>query len=75
MHQRKKKQVAFSVAIGNELVQECFSKHLRMWTARMIEHKKTEEESKKRGVSMEKSKKSMKKEFMSADHYVINVKY
>ena len=31
----RKKQVPFSMAIGNELVQECFPKHSQMGTARM----------------------------------------
>ena len=44
------------MAIGNvELMQKCFSKHLRMGTARMKKDKETEE-GKKRGESMEKSK-------------------
>ena len=30
-----KKQVPFSMAIRNELMHECFLKHLRMGTARM----------------------------------------
>ena len=58
----RKKKVPFSMAIGNgELVQECFHKHLRMGTARMKKDKETDEGSKKRGVSMEKSKAGTKK--------------
>ena len=39
------------MAVGNgELIQECFPKHSRMGTARMIYDKETDEEGKKRGV-------------------------
>ena len=45
------------MAIGNgELMHECFPKHSRMGTARMKWDKKTDEEDKKRGVSVERSK-------------------
>ena len=44
-----------------ELMHECFSKHSRMRTARMKKYKETDEESKKRGVSMLRSKAGMKK--------------
>ena len=45
------------MALGNkELMHECFPKHLRMGTPRMKQDKETNKESKKRGVSMEKSK-------------------
>ena len=45
------------MAIGNwELIHECFPKHSRMGTARMKEDNETDEDGKKRGVSMEKSK-------------------
>ena len=50
------------MAIGNrELMHECFPKHLCMGTARMKSDKKTDEEDKKRGVSMERSKADTKK--------------
>ena len=36
MHQRQKKEVPFSMAVGNEkLMQECFPKHSLTETARM----------------------------------------
>ena len=39
-----KKEVAFSMAIGNrELIHECFPKHSRMGTARMKQEKETDE--------------------------------
>ena len=45
------------MAIGNgELMHECFSKHSRMGTARTKQDNETDEEGKKRGVSMERSK-------------------
>ena len=37
-------------------MQECFPKHSRMVSAWMKKDKETEEEGKKRGVSMERSK-------------------
>ena len=44
------------MAIGNgELVHECFLKHSRMGTARMKLDKETDEDCKKRGVSMARS--------------------
>ena len=44
------------MAIGHgELMHECFSKHLRMGTARTKYDKETDEDTQKRGVSMEKS--------------------
>ena len=44
------------MAIGDaELVHECFPKHSRMGTARMKEDNETDEDTQKRGVSMEKS--------------------
>ena len=43
------------MAIGNgEFMQECFPKRLGMGTARMKLDKETDEEDKKKGVSMEK---------------------
>ena len=45
------------MATGNvELVHACFPKHSRMGTARMNEDKETDEEGKKRCLSMERSK-------------------
>ena len=50
------------MAIGNgELMHECFPKHSRMGTARMKKDKVTDEEGKKRGVSMERSTAGTKK--------------
>ena len=50
------------MAIGNgELVYECFPKHSRMGTARMKQDKETDEEGKKRGVSMARRKAGTKK--------------
>ena len=49
-------EIPFSMAIGNgELMHECFPKHSRMGTARMIYANETDEDGQKRGVSMEKS--------------------
>ena len=61
-----KKEASFSVTIGNEvqftmnigneeLMQECFPKHLHMGTARM-KYDREREEDKKRCVSMERSR-------------------
>ena len=50
------------MAIGNwELTHECFPKHSRMLTARMKEDKNTDEDGKKSGMSMERSKEGTKK--------------
>ena len=60
--------------IGNgELMHECFPKHLRMGTARMKKDKETDEEGKKRGVSMEKSKAGTKKDVPTAYHILIKI--
>ena len=49
------------MAIGNEeLMHECFPKHLLMGTARMKLSNVTDEQGWMRGVSMERSKASMK---------------
>ena len=49
------------MAIENEkIVHECFPKHFRMVTARLIEYKETEEEDKKKRVKIERSKVDMK---------------
>ena len=42
--------------INVEFMQECFPEHSRMGTARMKYDKETDEEGKKRGVSVERSK-------------------
>ena len=56
------------MAIGNwELMNECFLKHLRMGTAT------TDEEGKKRGVSMERSKAGTKKVVLTAYHILIEI--
>ena len=56
----RKEEVPFSMAIGNrELMYECFPKHWPMGTARMKEND-TDEDGKKRGVSMEKVKRARK---------------
>ena len=72
----RKKEEPFNMAIGNrELIQECFPKHSRMGTARMKEDNETDEEGKKRGVSMEKVKRERTKEVPTAYHYLIKIKY
>ena len=50
------------MAIGHGELHECFPKHSRMGTARTKQDKETDEEGKKRGVSMEKSKAGTNKE-------------
>ena len=51
----RNEEVPFSMAIGNwELVQECFAKHSRMGTERMTQDHEIDEDTQKRGVSMEK---------------------
>ena len=61
------------MAIGNgELLHECFPKHLRMGTARMKQDKETEEEGKKGGVSIERSKAGTKKKVPTAYHSLPN---
>ena len=70
-----KKGVSFSMTIGNEeLMHECFPKHLRMETARMKYDKETEG-GKKRGVSMEKSKagRKRKKDVPMAYHILTKI--
>ena len=50
------------MAIGNEeLMQECFSKHSCMGTARIKQDKEPNEKGKMRGVRVERSKVGMKK--------------
>ena len=50
------------MAIGNgELMHEWFPKYSRMGTATMKQDKETDEEGKKRGVSIERSKAGTKK--------------
>ena len=65
------------MAIGHgELMHECFPKHSRMGTARTTEDKETDEEGKKRGVSMERSiKRARKKEDPTAYHNPIKIQY
>ena len=49
------------MAIGNEVhMHECFPKHSRMGTERTKYDKETDEEGKKRGVSIERRKARMK---------------
>ena len=44
----RKKEVPFSMAVGNsELIHECFSKHSRIGTARMKKDNETDEDGKK----------------------------
>ena len=51
----QKKKVPFSMAIGNgKLMHECFQKHLSMGKARTKQDNETDEDGKKRGVSMER---------------------
>ena len=53
----EKMKVLFSMAIGHgKLMHECSPKHSRMGTARTKEDKETDENGKKRAVSMERSK-------------------
>ena len=55
------------MAIGNgEFMHEYFPKHSRMGTAIMKYDNETEEEGKKRGVSMERCKAVAKKSFPTA---------
>ena len=52
----RNEEVSFSMGIGSwELMHKCFPKHLRMGTARMKKDNETDEDTQKRGVSMEKS--------------------
>ena len=72
----RKNEVPFSMAIGNgELMHECFPKHSRMGTARMKEDNGTDEDDKKRGVIMEKSKAGIKKEVSVAFHNLIKIQH
>ena len=53
----RNEEVTFSMAIRNgELMHERFPKHSRMGAARTKYDKEIDEEGKKRGVSMERSK-------------------
>ena len=70
----EKKQVPFRMAIGNgELLHECFPKHSRMGSASILEDKETDEEGKKKGVSIERSKAGTKKKILTA--YSVRIKY
>ena len=61
----RKKEASFSMAIGNEeLMLECFPKHLRMGTAKMKEDREREDD--KRCMSMERSKADTKNEVPKA---------
>ena len=52
----RKEEVPFSMPIGHgELMHECFPKHSRMGTAGMKRDDETDEDTQKRGVSMENS--------------------
>ena len=63
------------MAIGIvELVYECFPKHSRMGTAIMKKDNETDEEGKKRVVSMERSKVGTK-EIPTAYHYLTKIQY
>ena len=75
VHMSEKKEVPFSMAIGNGvLMQECFPKHLRMGTATIKKDKETDEHGKKRGVSVERIKAGMKeKEVPKAYRYLIKI--
>ena len=63
------------MAIGNEeLMHECFPKHLHMGTARMKQDKERDEGGKKIGVSMERSKAgTIKKDVQTAYHILIKI--
>ena len=62
------------MAIGNEeLVHECFPKLLRIGIARM--KVKETEEDKKRGMGMERSKASPKKDVPMVYNYLIKIEY
>ena len=53
---------------------ECFPKHLRMGTARTKEDNETDEDTQKRGVSMEKSTQVLlKEEVPTAYHILIEI--
>ena len=53
----RNEEVPFSMAIGNgDLMHECFLKHSRMRIARTKQDKETDEDGKKRGVRMDRSK-------------------
>ena len=70
----EKNQVPFSMAIENgQLMRECFPKHSRRGTARIKCDKETDEDNKKRGLSMEKVKGGRKKEVPLAYHYLIKI--
>ena len=64
------------MALGyGELTHECFPTHSRMGTARMKQDKETDEEGKKRGVSVERSKAGTKDEVPTAYHNLIKIQY
>ena len=52
----RRNNVSLTMAIEKvELVQQCFSKHLRIGTARMKEYREIQEEEKQERVKMERS--------------------
>ena len=58
----RRQQVPFSMATENEeLMNQCFPKHLRMGTARLKYDNETEEENKKRRMIVERSTEDRKK--------------
>ena len=58
-----RRKVPFNVAKGHgEVMHECFPKQSRMLTAKTKYDKKTDEDGKKRGVCMERSKAGTKKQ-------------
>ena len=63
------------MAIGNgELMHECFPKHPHMGTAIIKYEKETDEDSKNRGVSVERRKEGTKKRScMTVHHYLIKI--
>ena len=61
------------MAIGHgELMHECFPKHSPMGTARMKKDKKTDEDGKERGESME-SKAGTNKRSPDGHHIIIKI--
>ena len=54
---------------------ECFPIHSRTGTARMKEDNETDEDGKKRGVSMKKVKRVRKKDVPTAYHILMKIQY
>ena len=62
------------MARGNEeLMHDCFPKHSLMGTARIKYEKETDEEVKKKGASMERSKAGTKKKVVTTYHYLMKI--